>query len=503
MGSKALNRRKPNAAAEAIAVQRGAAPAEEHSTLQFTDSAVDGWGMAVRGRARVAMPEDAASVERFFAEGAAVEGLGLAPRGAGCSYGDASMNTGGRVMQFTKMNRILDFDAEHGVARVEPGVTIRDLWRCSIRNGYWPAIVPGTMEVTMGGAASMNIHGKNNYVAGSFGEYVQSFSLVTPAEGVLECSREKNADVFHAAISGFGMLGCFTELKLKLKRVHSGRLKVWAIPTPNLAANLECLEELRDEADYLVGWIDFSGRGKHVGRGLMHRGDHYKPGEDPEGIRFFDPAMQESPDRLLKAVPKGWLWPGMWCAHKMGAIPTVNGLKFRAGYHEERKSPYPQTHGAFHFLLDYVPRWQWAFKPGGLTQFQPFLPRPVAHRVISILIGMCHKEGLVPYLGVLKAHKPDPFLMTHAVDGYSLAMDFAVSARPHVRDQLWNLCRRMADVVLDAGGRFYYAKDAVLESSSFPRIHGENAVTQFRALKARLDPQGLLQTDLARRLGVF
>ena len=60
-----------------------------------------------------------------------------------------------------------------------------------------------------------------------------------------------------------------------------------------------------------------------------------------------------------------------------------------------------------------------------------------------------------------------------------------------------------AEVVLDAGGRFYYAKDATLAASAFPRIHGQAAVTQFRALKSKFDPQGLLATDLSRRLGVL
>jgi len=167
-----------------------------------------------------------------------------------------------------------------------------------------------------------------------------------------------------------------------------------------------------------------------------------------------------------------------------------------------RNSPYPQTHGAFHFLLDYVPRWQWMTKPGGLVQFQPFLPKDTAEVTLRRIVEMCHRAGIVPYLGVLKRHRPDPFLMTHAVDGWSMAMDFAVSSRTSGRERLWNHCRDMAEVVLDAGGRFYYAKDAMLLASSFPRIHGAEAVSRFRALKGRCDPDGMLQTDLSRRMGV-
>jgi decaprenylphospho-beta-D-ribofuranose 2-oxidase len=90
--------------------------------------------------------------------------------------------------------------------------------------------------------------------------------------------------------------------------------------------------------------------------------------------------------------------------------------------------------------------------------------------------------------------------MTHAVDGYSLAMEFGVSTDPHKRRELWDLTQRLAEVVLDAGGRFYYAKDATLLASSFDRIHGLEAAGKFRALKNRLDPQQTLQTDLSRRI---
>lgn len=471
------------------------------SSVPFRDESVFGFGMSVGGQAKVARPSN---VEQVADVMAAVrrDGGSLALRGAGCSYGDASTNNGGRVLDMTGMNRILSFDAQTGVAVCEPGVTVRDLWRRAIGGGYWPRVVSGTMEVSMGGAAAMNIHGKNNYALGSFGEGVRSFELMTPSGELINCSREHEPELFHAAISGFGMLGCFTKLEIQTKRVHSGRLRVWGIVARDLDHNFEILEDMCGEADYLVSWLDLHAKGKGLGRGLMHRADQMKPGEDPEGLRFYDPSLQDVPPNLFGVVPKGWLWPGMWCAVHMKQVGLVNWLKFKAGYREEKHSPYLQTHGAFHFLLDYVPRWQWMTKPGGLIQFQPFVPKAEAPRVLRTLIEMSQKRGHAPYLGVLKKHKPDPFLMTHAVDGYSMAMDIAVSKSKSRRESLWRLCQEMAEVVLDAGGRFYYAKDAVLLESSFARVHGDDAAKQFRELKDKWDPERMLQTDLSRRLGV-
>ena len=469
--------------------------------IAFRTERVSGWGMSVGGPAQVARPTTPEQVAAAMAL-VAQQGGSLALRGSGCSYGDASINTAGHVLDTSGMDRILHFDRELGLVTVEPGVTIRQLWRHAIAFGWWPPVVPGTMAVSVGGAVAFNVHGKNNFAVGSFGEHVLAFVLQTPTGGVLRCSRQDNADVFHAAIGGFGMLGCFLEITLQLKRVHSGRLRVWGIAVRNLAESLQLLEDLKGEADYLVGWVDLHGKGAALGRGLMHRANQLAPGEDLEGARFFDPVLQDVPARLFGVVPKGWIWPGMWLAMHGGGAPVVNWVKFQAGFREAKRSPYLQTHSAFHFLFDYVPRWQWMTKPGGLIQFQPFVPQRDGERVLKTILERCQQAGMVPYLGVLKRHKPDPFLMTHAVDGYSMAMDFAVSTDARKREALWKLCRGMAEVVLAAGGRFYYAKDAVLQAWSFPRIHGDGAVARFRELKQRLDPQHLLQTDLSRRLGV-
>ncbi len=469
--------------------------------LVWREEPVHGFGMAIGGPAHVLRPTTAEQIAAAFAEVRA-QGGSVALRGAGCSYGDAATSNGGRVLDLSRMNRILDFDPVTGIATVEPGVTVRDLWRRAIAYGYWPKVVSGTMAVSMGGAAAMNIHGKNNFALGSFGECVESFDLLTPRGELVHCTRESDPELFHAAISGFGMLGCFTRLAVRTKRVHSGRLRVWGIVARDLDHNLQILEDLRGKADYLVSWLDLHGTGVALGRGLMHRADQLQPGEDPQGLRYFDPALQDVPTTLFGVVPKGWLWPGMWTAVHLRQVALVNWLKYQAGAREERHSPYLQTHGAFHFLLDYVPRWQWMTKPGGLIQFQPFVPFQHGARVLRTIIERCQAAGHVPYLGVLKRHRPDPFLMTHAVDGYSLAMDFAVSASRRRRDSLWRLCQQLADVVLDAGGRFYYAKDAVLLQSSFARVHGDAAVARFRALKQKWDPDRLLQTDLSRRLGV-
>lgn len=102
-----------------------------------------------------------------------------------------------------------------------------------------------------------------------------------------------------------------------------------------------------------------------------------------------------------------------------------------------------------------------------------------------------------PYLGVLKRHRPDNFLFSHAVDGFSLALDFKVPRRR--REKLVRLATDLNQIVLDGNGRFYFAKDSTLTPEVVQAYLGEETVKKFRSLKNKVDPQHLLQTDLYRR----
>ena len=104
----------------------------------------------------------------------------------------------------------------------------------------------------------------------------------------------------------------------------------------------------------------------------------------------------------------------------------------------------------------------------------------------------------MPFLGVMKRHRADPFLMTHGLDGYSLALEFKVTRRN--RPRLARLCTEFDHKVLAAGGRFYFAKDSMLSADSLGDYLAEPRVRDFLSLKATLDPRGVFDSDLFERI---
>src|SRR5215831_19171339 len=141
---------------------------------------LDGFGGSVRSLSRSVSPTTVDELAQVFAA-ARAEGLKVSFRGAGRSYGDASLNTGQLAVDGRAMRRILSFDRERGVIEVEGGASIADVWRRTLPEGWWPAVVPGTMFPTLGGSVSMNIHGKNCFKVGPFGDHVLELDLLTAA----------------------------------------------------------------------------------------------------------------------------------------------------------------------------------------------------------------------------------------------------------------------------------------------------------------------------------
>ncbi len=418
-------------------------------------------------------------------------GWTVIPRGAGRSYNDAAMNGGGIVLDCSAMNRILEWNAETGRVRCEPGVTIRQLWQHVLPDGWWPPVVSGTMTTTLGGCLAANVHGKNNYRMGPIGEHVIEFTALLPCGDVVTCSPDQNPDLFYAMIGGYGLLGVFLSITLQMKRVHSGLLEVHAWPTPTLAEHLRSLEEHAPHFDYIVGWLDCI----TIGHGQIHAARYLHEGEDPNPRQTLSLAYQTLPDRLFGVLPKNLLHILMRPFMNDLGVWGINTVKYLVSL---RRHVFRQSHAAFHFLLDYVPNWERAYGKGGLIQYQSFLPKETALSAWTKMLALAKRNGVPPYLGVTKRHRPDPFLLSHAVDGFSLAMDFKVSERK--RQRLWQVLQAFDRIVLQAGGRFYFVKNSETTAETARAFYGEETLCKFRQLKQRCDPEGLLQSGLYRRV---
>jgi decaprenylphospho-beta-D-ribofuranose 2-oxidase len=443
-----------------------------------------GWGRTAPTAADVRMVRAVDDVVDAVRAAAGAD-RGMLARGLGRSYGDAAQNAGGLVLDMTALSRIHRLDADARQVRLDAGVSLDLLMRTALAFGLWVPVLPGTRQVTVGGAIAADVHGKNHHVAGSFGSCVRELELVT-ADGQLHhlTPEGPDPDLFWATVGGMGLTGVLVGATLSLTPVETAYFVVdteRASDIDDLMARLSA----DDTQPYSVAWFDSIATGASLGRAVITRGRSARLDELPQrrrarALQFDAPSL----GRLPVVAPPGLV--------NRASGRAFNELWFRKA--PKARTGEIQNITTFFHPLDIVGDWNRVYGPRGFCQYQfvvPFGAEPVFRRAVELIAA----SGQVSCLNVLKRFGPgDPGPLSFPMPGWTLSVDIPVGAG------LDELFRRLDELVLGAGGRLYLAKDSRMSAAtlaaSYPRLD------DFRAVRARVDPAGTFRSDLARRLAL-
>jgi decaprenylphospho-beta-D-ribofuranose 2-oxidase len=405
-------------------------------------------------------------------------------RGNGRAYGDAGIGAR-QTMQMRALDRIRAFDAKAGLVTAEAGLLLADVIATFLPRGFFPAVVPGTKYVTIGGAVAADVHGKNHHRDGGFGDHVESLVLATADGDLIRASRTENPDIFAATIGGMGLTGSIIEATLRMRSVETGWMLQQTIVAPNLAAAMVALEE-SDRATYSVAWIDCLAKGAALGRSLIFLGEHAVRA-DLNGETAANPFPPFGGVSL--AVPLDF--PAI--ALNRWTIGTFNSLYFHRGARRVGKQ-FLVSADSYFFPLDSVGAWNRIYGQRGFVQHQCVIPTAAAPAVLAEMLDRIAIRGDASFLTVLKKLGPSNGTLSFPSPGYTLALDFPMTTG--VLDFLDDLDR----VVARAGGRLYLAKDARQSRATFEA--GYPGLQRFREMRRVVDPSGRIRSHLSERLGI-
>ena len=446
-----------------------------------------GWGRTAPTAADLRRPTSATELRRALPE---PNPRGLLARGLGRSYGDAAQNSGGRVIETIDVDAFTVHEAapgsEHVLVTAEAGVSIDRLLHSLVPQGLFVPVTPGTRYVTVGGAIAADIHGKNHHRKGSWCDHIESLRLQLADGSVVETGPHADPDLFWATAGGMGLTGVILDATFRCPRIGSSRVLVDTDRAPDLDTVVELMATGDADYDYSVAWIDLMATGASMGRSVLTRGRFATadevggaPGSDPFDYRAG--VIASAPP----IVPGGLL-------NKL-TVRAFNELWFRKAPKVRRDEL--QSIPTFFHPLDMVGGWNRIYGPGGFLQWQfviPFGTEATLRRIIEELSA----AGCTSFLAVLKAFGPsNDSPLSFPAPGWTLALDIPTGV-----PGLAALLDRLDDLVVEAGGRIYLAKDSRVRADLVPQMYPR--LDEWRAVRERVDPQRRINSDLARRLSL-
>ncbi|MFC4005068.1 FAD-binding protein [Prauserella oleivorans] len=442
-----------------------------------------GWGRTAPTTANVLSTPDVEVIARAVAQAGE---RGVIARGLGRSYGDPAQNAGGLVIDMTALDRIHSIDPDSGTVDVDAGVSLDALMRAAIPHGLWVPVLPGTRQVTIGGAIANDIHGKNHHSAGSFGNHVLSMDLLTADGRVRTLTPDgPESDLFWATVAGIGLTGIILRARIRMKKTETAYFVVDADRTSNLDETLELFTNGSDlNYDYSMAVPDLISRDERLGRATFSRGSLAKLDQLPDKLKA-DPLKFDAP--VLATLPD--IFPN-GLGNKV-TFGLINNLWQRTVPKKGARGKI-QNLTQFYHPLDMLSEWNRAYGSKGFLQYQFSVPFGRE----DDLKRLCRKianSGHYSFLNVIKRMgEANRAPLSWPTPGWMLSVDFPI------KDGLSRFCTELDEDVLAAGGRLYTAKDSRTTAEMFHRMYPR--LDEWRKIRHSVDPDGIFISDMARRL---
>lgn len=416
---------------------------------------------------------------------------GVIARGMGRSYGDPAVNSGGLVIDMQKLNHIHSIDQETAIVDVDGGVTLDQLMKAALPYGLWVPVLPGTRQVTIGGAIGPDIHGKNHHSAGSFGNHVLSMELLVADGRILHLEPNGSEDdpdgsLFWATVGGMGLTGIIVRARIKMTRTETAYFIADGDMTHTLDETIEFHSDGSEENfTYSSAWFDAISPEPKLGRAAISRGslatlaqlEELSPKLAKDPLKFNAPQLVTVPD----------IFPS-FTMNKLSMIAIGELWWLKSGTYKNKIQNLTQ----FYQPLDLIGEWNRGYGKKGFLQYQFVVPREAVEPFKEIVRDI-QRSGHYSALNVFKLFGDgNQAPLSYPMPGWNVCVDFPIKAG--LGQFLDDLDKR----VMEFGGRLYLAKESRTSAANFHQMYP--GMQSWLDTRNAIDPNGVFASDMSRRL---
>ncbi len=462
--------------------------------MELTTRSLYGWGRTAPSTAQVLSTADvdtiAQAVKQVADENSELpehQRRGVIARGMGRSYGDPAQNGGGLVVDMTPLNRIHSIDPDTGIVDVDAGVTLDQLMKAALPFGLWVPVLPGTRQVTIGGAIGPDIHGKNHHSAGSFGDHVLSMELLVADGRVLHLEPNgENAELFWATVGGMGLTGIILRARIQMTFTETAYFIADTDRTDTLDETI-ALHSDGSEVNYTYSsaWFDAISAPPKTGRSTISRGSlatldqlkEFAPKLAKDPLKFNAPQLMTVPDIFPSWTMNKLSLMAIGEAYYLMGKPSRNDVKNLTQFYQP---------------LDLIGEWNRGYGKAGFLQYQFVVPTDAVEPFKDIIYDI-QASGHYTALNVFKLFgEGNRAPLSYPMKGWNVCVDFPI--RPGLNEFL----DRLDDQVMQFGGRLYLAKESRTSAEKFHAMYPE--LPNWLETRRSIDPTGVFASDMSRRL---
>lgn len=437
---------------------------------------LSGWGGFPRLYTEKKIPKTIEELKRYLKEGSAIA------RGNGRAYGDSAISKKNTI-SMSQFNRFLEFDDDNGLLTVEAGVLLSDVIKIFLPKGWFLPVTPGTKFVSIGGMVAADVHGKNHFKNGSFGNYVKWIDILNSEGNIIRCSRKQNNEIFYWTLGGMGLTGIIINVAFFLKPIGSAWIKQKTLIAKNIKEAIDIFEKNLNST-YIAAWIDCNEKGNNLGRSLIMLGEHAK-------LNDLNKKHRDHPFliKTKKAISIPFYFPSSFL--NKFTIKMFNNLYFLKG--KMSKKNILVDWNKYFYPLDNVLNWNKIYGKKGFVQFQCVIPLNYATIGITKLLEAISKYNSLSFLAVLKRFGKQNSYFSFPMEGYSIALDFPLNKKN------LNLLNELDQITLKYHGRFYIAKDSRMQASTF--LKSDKRIADYKAFRSK-DMKSKFASNQSERLGL-
>lgn len=462
--------------------------------MELTTQSLYGWGRTAPSTAQVLSTADvdtiAQAVKQVADENSELpehKRRGIIARGMGRSYGDPAQNGGGLVVDMTPLNRIHSIDPDTGIVDVDAGVTLDQLMKAALPYGLWVPVLPGTRQVTIGGAIGPDIHGKNHHSAGSFGDHVLSMELLVADGRVLHLEPTgETAELFWATVGGMGLTGIILRARIQMTFTETAYFIADTDRTDTLDETIAAHSDGSEvNYTYSSAWFDAISAPPKTGRSTISRGslatlDQLKelaPKLAKDPLKFNAPQLMTVPDIFPSWTMNKLSLMAIGEAYYLMGSPSRNDVKNLTQFYQP---------------LDLIGEWNRGYGKAGFLQYQFVVPTDAVEPFKDIIYDI-QSSGHYTALNVFKLFgEGNQAPLSYPMKGWNVCVDFPI--RPGLNEFL----DRLDDQVMQFGGRLYLAKESRTSAEKFHAMYP--GMAGWLKTRRDIDPTGVFASDMSRRL---